>query len=192
MKVVLKILRKIVDIFNVVAIAGLVFLMLLTFFNVILRYLFNSPITGSYEMTRMGMILLTPSIAVTTLAKQNIWVDVLTSHFSRIGQMIIDAITLPTSVLIMGMMAWQAYVMILKSYSKGTHFTTIMLYEWPFRVVFFIAMAVATLAAIVFTIERLMQYANGGVPHDESEVDAAIKKFNEMEEEPQDTQKGGN
>lgn len=179
MKSVLKVLRKIVDVFNLIAIAGLLFLMLLTFFNVILRYLFNSPITGSYEMTRMGMILLTPSIAVTTLAKQNIWVDVLTSHFNRVGQMIIDAITLPTSVVIMGMMAWQAYVMIFKSYAKGTHFTTIMLYEWPFRVVFFIAMSVTTLAALVFTIERMMQYRNGGTPHDENEVDAAIKKFHE-------------
>ena len=185
---VLKVLRRIVDVFNVVAIAGLLFLMLLTFFNVILRYLFNSPITGTYEMTRMGMILLTPSIAVTTLAKQNIWVDVLTSHFNRVGQIIVDAITLPTSVLIMGLMAWQAYVMSIRSITKGTHFTAIMLYEWPFRIVFFIAMSVATLAAIVFTVERLLQYRNGGTPHDETEVDAAIKKLRDMEEK----ENGGN
>ena len=181
MNSVLKILRRIVDVFNVVAIAGLLFLMVLTFLNVILRYLFNAPITGTYEMTRMGLILLTPSIAVTTLAKQNVWVDVLTSHFSRVGQMIVDAITLPTSVIIMGLIAWQALEMALKSYSKGTHFTAITLYEWPFRVVFFVAMAVATLAAIVFTIERMMQYRNGGVPHDMSEVDAAIQKFEHMD-----------
>lgn len=188
MNPVLKVMRKIVDIFNVIAVAGLLFLMVLTFLNVILRYLFNAPITGTYEMTRMGMILLTPSIAVTTLAKQNIWVDVLTSHFNRVGQMIVDAITLPTSVVIMGLIAWQAYVMILKSYAKGTHFTTILLYEWPFRIVFFIAMTMATLAAIVFTVERMMQYRNGGTPHDISEVDAAIQKFENLD---MDEKEGG-
>lgn len=183
MHAVLKVMRRIIDVFNVIAIAGLLFLMTLTFFNVILRYLFNSPITGTYEMTRMGMILLTPSIAVTTLGRQNIWVDVLTSHFNRVGQMIVDAVTLPTSVVIMGMMAWQAYNMIFRSIEKDTHFTTILLYEWPFRIVFFIAMSVATLAALVFTIERMMQYKNGGTPHDVSEVDAAIQKFEHLDGE---------
>lgn len=186
---VLNVLRKIINVFNVIAIAGLVCMMILTFANVILRYLFNAPITGSYEMTRMLMIVLTPSIAVTTLAKQTIWVDVLVSRFNRTGQMIIDAISLPTSTIIMGLMAWQAYGMILKAYQKGTHFTSIDLYEWPFRAVFFIAMVMATLAALVFTIERLLQYRNGGMPHDESEVDAAIKKLKEMEAE--EAEKGG-
>lgn len=183
MNSVVKVLRKIIEIFNIIAVCGLVFLLLLTFLNVILRYLFNSPITGSYELTRMGMIVLTPAIAVTILAKQCIWVDVLTARFNRVGQMIIDAISLPTSTAIIGLMAWQAYKMVWNAIEKGTHFTSIMLYEWPFRLVFFIAMAVSTLAAVVFTIERMMQYKNGGVPHDENEVDAAIKKFEESQEE---------
>ena len=177
MNAVLKVLRKVVEVFNVISIAGLLFMLLLTFLNVILRYVFNSPITGSYEMTRMAMIVLTPGIAVNILHKQCLWVDVLTVKFSRVGQMIIDAITLPTSVVIMGLLSWQAFEMIGNAYEKGTHFTSIMLYEWPFRVVFFIAMTVATIAAVVFTIERMAQYRNGGMPHDESEVDAAIKKF---------------
>lgn len=177
MNAVLKVLRKIISVFNIISVCGLLFLLLLTFANVILRYLFDSPITGSYELTRMGMIVLTPAIAVTILAKQCIWVDVLTSRFNRVGQMIIDAISLPTSTVIIGLLAWQAYEMVWNAIEKGTHFTSIMLYEWPFRLVFFIAMSVATLASLVFTIERMMQYRNGGMPHDESEVDAAIKKF---------------
>lgn len=181
MNAVLKVLRKIIAVFNIISVAGLLFILLLTFLNVILRYVFSAPITGSYEMTRMGMIVLTPGIAVTILAKQAIWVDVLTSRFNRIGQMIIDAITLPTSVVIMGLLSWQSYKMIGNAIKKGTHFTSIMLYEWPFRIVFFVAMAVATLAAITFTIERLLQYRNGGMPHDESEVDAAVKKFDEAQ-----------
>ena len=183
MKAVMKVLYKIIEVFNVISIAGLLFMMLMTFLNVILRYIFNAPITGSYEMTRMAMIVLTPGIAVNILHKQCLWVDVLVCKFNRVGQMIMDAITLPTSIIIMGLLSWQAYEMILTSIRKQTHFTSIMLYEWPFRVVFFIAMTVSTLAAIVFTVERMAQYRNGGMPHDETEVDAAVKKFDEAKEE---------
>lgn len=192
MNAVLKVLRKIIGVFNVISIIGLVTLMLMTFFNVILRYLFNAPITGSYELTKMLMIVLTPSIAVTMLARQTVWVDVLTSRFNRTGQMIVDAVTLPTSAVIMGLMAWQAFKMILRSYAKGTHFTSIALYEWPFRAVFFVAMVMATIAAVVFTIERMMQYRDGGMPHDETEVDAAIKKLKEMEAEDAAKERGEN
>ena len=184
MKAVLKVLRGIIAVFNIISVAGLLFILLLTFANVILRYVFSAPIAGSYEMTRMGMIVLTPGIAVTILAKQAIWVDVLTSKFNRIGQMIVDAITLPTATVILGLLAWQNFNMIETSMRKDTHFTAVKFFgtymrEWPFRVVFFIAMAVATIAALTFTIERLLQYRNGGMPHDENEVDAAVKKFDE-------------
>ena len=190
MNAVLKVLRGIIKVFNIISVVGLLFILLLTFCNVILRYVFSAPIDGTYEMTRMGMIVLTPGIAVTILAKQAIWVDVLTAKFNRIGQMIIDAVTLPTATAILGLLAWQNYNMIATSMRKDTHFTAVKFFgeylrEWPFRLVFFIAMAVATLAALTFTVERLMQYRNGGMPHDETEVDAAVKKFDEDQAQAQ-------
>ena len=177
MKHVVKVLNRITEIFNVIAIAALAGMLLLVCANVVMRYIFKNPIPGTYELTKALMICLTPCIAVNIMAKQCVWVDVFTQKFSRIGQLVVDVVTLPVSVAIVGVMAWQGFNMIQKSYEKGTY-SAIMnfrLMEWPFRIVYFIAMAAATLAALAFTIERFSLYKNGGVPKDKTETDRAIE-----------------
>lgn len=170
-----KLMRGIVEILNLIAIAALLAMLLLVCANVVMRYIFKSPIPGTYEITQMLMICLSPCIAVNILSKQCVWVDVFTSKLGRIGQMMIDVITLPLSVGIIGIMAWQGFNMIFTSIEKNSYsqIMNFRLYEWPFRAVYFVAMTAATLAAICFTIERLAEYRGGGMPHDESEVDRA-------------------
>lgn len=181
MKMFLKIVGRITEVFNIIAMVTLAALLMLVFFNTILRYVFNSPIPGVFELTRMGMICLTPAMAVTILNKKCVWVDILSSRFGRIPLLILDAVTLPAAGVIWGLIAWQTYTQIFRSINSNTHFTTIKLYEWPFRVVFFIAMSAACLSIVTFTCERLAQYKNGGVPKDEDEVEQAIRKAEEMD-----------
>ena len=168
MKLLLKIMRKIIDVFNIVAVAALVGVLLLVCCNVVMRYIFNNPIPGTYEMTQMLMICLSPCIAVNIMSGQCVWVDVLTSKFRRAGQMVIDVITLPISVLMIGIMAWQGYRMIWTSIEQNSYsaIMTFRLYEWPFRLIYFLAMTTATLAAFCFMVERFQMYKNGGVPKD--------------------------
>lgn len=182
MNKVVKAIKRITEVFNVIAVIALLAMLLLVCANVIMRYIFKNPIPGTYELTQSLMICLTPCIAVTIMAKQNVWVDVCTAKFGRIGQLVVDLITMPVSVGIIGVMCWQGFNMILKSIRKGTY-SSIMsfrLVEWPFRAVYFIAMLMATLAALAFMIERFMQYKNGGVPTDENEVDRAIEQVGDL------------
>ena len=194
MKNAVKVMNKIIEVFNIIAIAALVCMLLLVCANVVMRYIFKNPIPGTYELTQALMICLTPCIAVNIMAKQCIWVDVFTSKFNRIGQLIVDIITLPISIVIIGVIAWQGFNMILDSYNKGSYspILTFRLMEWPFRIVFFIAMAMATLAALAFTIERFMQYQGGGTPVDQTDVDRAIEQAGDLsaaaDTEPGDTQ----
>ena len=146
-----------------------------------MRYIFNNPIPGTYEMTQMLMICLSPCIAVNIMSRQCVWVDVLTSRFRRTGQMIIDLITLPLSVVIIGIMAWQGFNMIFTSIDQNSY-SAIMnfrLYEWPFRLVYFLAMTTATLAALCFTIERFQMYRGGGMPHDLTDAEKAAEQAKE-------------
>lgn len=182
MKKTVKVIEKITEVFNFIAIAALACMLLLVCANVVMRYIFKNPIPGTYELTQALMICLTPCIAVNIMAKQCVWVDVFTAKFSRIGQLIVDIITLPISVVIVGIMAWQGFNMILTSYAKGTY-SAIMnfrLMEWPFRIVYFIAMAMAALAALAFTIERFTLYRNGGMPRDKTETDRAIEAVGDL------------
>ena len=185
MKTVVKILNKITEVFNIIAIIALGCLLLLVCANVVMRYIFKNPIPGTQDMIKLLMICLTPSIAVSIMSKQCIWVDVFSSKFNRIGQLIVDIITLPISVGIFGVMAWQGFNMILKSYSKGTSairsvMSLQMVKEWPFRIIYFIAMAMAAIAALSFTIERFMMYKDGGMPHDLTETDRAIEQVGDL------------
>lgn len=177
-----KLMRGIVEVLNVIAIAALLGMLLLVCANVVMRYIFKSPIPGTYEITQMLMICLSPCIAVNIISKQCVWVDVFTSKLGRIGQLVIDIVTLPLSVGIIGIMAWQGFNMIFTSMEKNSY-SQIMdfrLYEWPFRAVYFVAMAAATLAAICFMIERFPEYRGGGMPHDESEVDRAKAEVGDL------------
>lgn len=182
MNKVVKVIKQITEVFNVIAVIALLAMLVLVCANVVMRYLFKNPIPGTYELTQSLMICLTPCIAVTIMAKQNVWVDVCTAKFSRLGQLIVDLVTLPISVGIIGVMSWQGFNMILKSIRKGTY-SSIMSFrlpEWPFRAVYFIAMLMATLAALAFAIDRFMQYKNGGVPTEETEVDRAIEQVGDL------------
>lgn len=193
MKRINKCIERLTDIFNVIAVAAIVLLMLLVCANVVMRYVFKNPIPGTYELTQMLMICLSPCMAVTIISKQCVWVDVFTSKLGRIGQLVVDIITLPASVAIIGVMAWQSFNMILTSFEKGTYnqIMTFRLYEWPFRIVFFLAMAMATLAAFAFTTERFMAYKNGGCPVDETDVDRAIAQAGDMSQHSDDNGEGG-
>ena len=182
MKNLVKVLNRITEVFNIIAIAALAGMLLLVCANVVMRYIFKNPIPGTYELTKALMICLTPCIAVNIMAKQCVWVDVVTAKFSRIGQLIVDILTLPLSIGIIGVMAWQGYNMLLKIYAKGTY-SAIMnfrLMEWPFRIVYFIAMTAAAIAALAFTLERFTMYRDGGVPHDKTETERAIEAVGDL------------
>ena len=181
MKTAIKVVKVITEVFNIIAICALVFLLLLVFFSTLLRYVFNSPIPGTFELARMSMICLSPSMAAAVIHKKSIWVDVFVNRFNRVGQFIIDVLTIPLAGIVWGFIAYSAYGHIFRSISNNTHFTSIKLYEWPFRVVFFVGMAVTTLSIFAFTAERLSQYKGGGMPHDESEVEQAVKKAAQMD-----------
>lgn len=193
MKGLVKILNRIIEVFNIIAIIALAGMLLLVCSNVLMRYIFKNPIPGTYELTQTLMICLSPCIAVNIMAKQCVWVDVVTAKFSRLGQLIIDVLTLPLSVGIIGVMAWQGFNMILTSYNKG-NYSPVMnfrLMEWPFRLVYFIAMTMATLAALAFMIDRFTQYKNGGVPVDKNEVDRAIEEAGDLSAPVSDKDEGG-
>ena len=193
MKKVVGILNRITEVFNVVAVAALVAMLLLVCCNVLMRYIFKNPIPGTYELTQALMICLTPCIAVNIMAKQCVWVDVVTAKFNRLGQLIVDILTLPLSVGIIGVMAWQGFNMILTSIEKGSYSPVMnfRLMEWPFRLIYFLAMLMATLAAIAFTIDRFMQYKNGGTPVDKNEVDRAIEEAGDLSAPAHSESEGG-
>lgn len=75
-----RLLRRVAQALTAIAAACLVFLMLMTFFDVVGRYFFNAPVTFTVELTElaMGLVILL-GLGMTTLRQEHITVDVVLS-----------------------------------------------------------------------------------------------------------------
>lgn len=112
---IVKGLSKVVDptsrALGTVAGAALASMMLLTFCDVILRYLFNRPILGSMELTEfMMVILVTFGLAYCAFHKGHIRVDIVLMHTSRRANRVLDIITYGLATIFFIFVTWQSFL----------------------------------------------------------------------------------
>jgi TRAP-type C4-dicarboxylate transport system permease small subunit len=83
-------------------------LMVFTFVDVALRYFFNSPIKGDYELSSYMMVLVIPSgLALTALKQKHIRVDVLTQLLPQRVQSGLSTFAYLIALGFVGFMVWQ-------------------------------------------------------------------------------------
>jgi len=86
----------------------LVVMMFLTAFDVILRYVFNRPISGAFELTEYMMaILVAFSLGYCYFAKGHVTVDFVVNRLSQRVQDIIDSITGLLGLALFVIVTWQ-------------------------------------------------------------------------------------
>jgi TRAP-type C4-dicarboxylate transport system permease small subunit len=84
---------QVIDIVGFLSLVTLVVMMCITTADVILRYLFDSPIMGSFELTEILMVSMAGlSLAWCTLKSGHIRVDIITNMFSKKTNKSIDII----------------------------------------------------------------------------------------------------
>ena len=86
----------------------ILFMMLLTTLDVVLRYAFNNPLTGVYELQEfmlVGVVFL--ALAYIQSSNGHIYVDLLTNRFSEKGQTVLRVFSHVVSLLIFGLITWQ-------------------------------------------------------------------------------------
>ena len=88
--------------------AIILFMMLLTTVDVVLRYAFNSPLPGVYELQEfmlVGVVFL--ALAYIQSSNGHIYVDLLTNRLSERGQAVTKIFSHAVSLLIFGLITWQ-------------------------------------------------------------------------------------
>jgi len=101
-------------------------LMVIMVFEVIARYVFNSPTNWVYELSTFvfsGACLLGGGYLL--LHKGHVNIDILYSHLSSRGRAIIDLCTAPLFFLFMGILLWQGTIFFWNSLSYWEHSTTV-------------------------------------------------------------------
>lgn len=86
-------------------------MMLLTVADVFLRFFFNSPISGTTELTQLFMVAVVfPALAWCGVTGGHIKVDLIVGRFRPRIQAIIDIITLLLSLFIFTIITWRSFL----------------------------------------------------------------------------------
>jgi TRAP-type transport system small permease protein len=138
---------------------GAAFLCLMMFWvvaDVVMRFLFNHPILGSYEVVEYGMVFFVfLAFAFAQFNRAHICVPVVVERLSPRARAAVDVVTGIIAVLITAGMAWGALIQTQSMYN--THITSSVLFipKWPFQLVTAIGLAIFIIAKFAEVLERL-------------------------------------
>ena len=108
-------------------------LVLLTVADVVLRYFFNAPILGSFELTEFSLILLVFfAIPWGTAQKVNVRVDLFVGPLPTRVRAILDSITCFISLLITALFAWYTIPQAKYIMRLGSESDMLEIPLWPF------------------------------------------------------------
>lgn len=146
---------------NGVSAAGVVFIMLLTCADVVMR-LVGRPIPGTYELVGyFGAMIVAFALACTSVERGHIAVELLVDRLPRRVRAFIEAIGNLAAAMLFGFLAWQSLVYALDLIESGEVSLTLGIPTWPF--VFGLAAGCGMLALVLF-LDGLRQLKRGLEP----------------------------
>jgi TRAP-type C4-dicarboxylate transport system permease small subunit len=108
-------------------------MMFLTFVDVLLRYVFNSPVPGATELIEFMMgIVVAFSVAYTAHKKAHIGVDLVVALFKEKTRKIIGIVTSFLTFGFFVLVCWQTYVLIIEDYSSNIISPVLYIPVYPF------------------------------------------------------------
>lgn len=139
-----------------VGLAVLVAMMLLTFADVALRYIFNRPIGGSFDITELMMVVVVSlGFAYCGVVKGHVSVDLLVSRIPERSRAIINTITSLIALGLLVLIAWQCFLYIKVIYLKELTSAVLHIPVFPLVAVVAIGLAVFCLVLLTDFIEFL-------------------------------------
>ena len=135
-----------VRIINYVAAGVLALMMFLTAADVLLRYIFNRPISGTWELTSYMMAVVVGfGLSYCAFVKGLISVEVLTSRFSQKVQTILNCVTYFLSFCFFALVTWQTILYIKIMFESNLVSAVLLIPTFPF-------IAALALGSLVFTL----------------------------------------
>jgi TRAP-type C4-dicarboxylate transport system permease small subunit len=127
------IIKKIAAVCGILGAASLILLSLLTFADVLLRYFFNSPIVGSFELTEYLLIpIVFFAIPWATKEKSNVRVDLIVGRIRKNRRAIIYGISCVLSIIVTSVFAWFTVPQAFYIYDVYIHSEMLKIPAYPF------------------------------------------------------------
>jgi TRAP-type C4-dicarboxylate transport system permease small subunit len=130
------IIAKIARVCSILGAVSLILLSLLTVCDVILRYFFNRPIVGSFELTEYLLIpIVFFSIPWTTKQKANVRVDLIVGKFSDRKRTIVYAVSCVLSIIVTAVFAWFTVPQAVYIREANIHSEMLKIPAYPFYII---------------------------------------------------------
>lgn len=147
-----RVVNPVVRIINYVAAGVLGLMMFITAADVLLRYIFNRPISGTMELTSYMMVIVVGfGLSYCALVKGLISVEVLTSRFSPGVQAVLNCITYFFSFCFFSLVTWQSILYIKLMFESNLVSAVLLIPTFPF-------IAALALGSLVFTLVILVNF----------------------------------
>jgi TRAP-type transport system small permease protein len=147
-------LNNLEKVLEIIAMLSLLGFMLLGTANVIGRFVFNSPIIGSIEISGImmaGSFLL--ALAITQARKQHIAVTDLVTRFPPKWRQVLEFAALFIGLVLFGVMTWLSAKLVNTLWIQGEQIATVRIPAAPFRILL-------PLGAFVLCLELIRQMAH--------------------------------
>ncbi len=117
----------------IVAATILMAMMLLTAADVVLRYIFNRPISGGFELVEYMMAVLIPfSIVYCADQRSHVAVDLILGRFSQRVQTVFDSMTTFITLLFAVLIAWENVIYFRETYASQVTSAVLLIPTYPF------------------------------------------------------------
>jgi TRAP-type C4-dicarboxylate transport system permease small subunit len=151
-----KVFRPAGRVLHSLGVGVLALMMFLTAADVILRYVFNRPIVGAFDLTEYMMaILISFGLAYCAMMKGHVTVDLVVSRLPQRAQAIMDCVTGLLSLGLFSLISWQCFVNVKLLYASGVTSTVLLIPVFPFVGVVGIGSAMLTLILLIDFLESL-------------------------------------
>jgi TRAP-type C4-dicarboxylate transport system permease small subunit len=144
--------------FNYLGVGVLTIMMLLTVSDVLLRYLFNSPILGTLELTEYMMVpVVFLGLAWCAVRRENIKVDILVSRLKTRPRAFLDSITCFLSLTVMVFITWQSFMETGNIWESYRVSDILHVPAYPFFVVLTLGCFLLCIVLVINLIENIVQ-----------------------------------
>jgi len=157
-------INKASQMFSWLSFVALILMMFFIVVDVIGRYLFMRPITGSIDFVIVMMVIIVfPCFAHVTALKRHVRTDIIFNALSQKGRGEIDIINSICSIFIIGLITWQLGARDL-SFIRNPPGITTEYFQWPhfpFIALATVGCGLMTLVLIIWLIHSINQAIHG-------------------------------
>jgi TRAP-type C4-dicarboxylate transport system permease small subunit len=153
--------KKITQVLIAIGAAMLALMMFLTAMDVGLRYAFNRPLAGAFELAGYMMAILVPfCIVYCAQQKGHVAVDIIMKRFSKKTGNVVDILTTFITLIFVIIIAWQNVIYFFEVKGSGLTSSVLLIPTYPFIAPIAIGFGAFALILLVHLLEMFSEVNN--------------------------------